>query len=199
MIVAIFIVGAITGAIWWLARLGARNTPSWWLRDFFFKWSFYISIFVTMAARRHDLAERLLVSGLITLALMVVIALPATVIYYRRVVRKQSHLYPEKSQPSSHIVSQKPRSLNTSTKRAAFIVMCVGAVLICISLVLIGENEYRTLECFFKGMILEKCSYGRYYSSTFGVLMLIGGLLFSYLYDPITARIISWVKGRPEH
>lgn len=92
MILTVVIMALITGAIWWIARLGAKNTASWWLRDFIFKFIFYISIFSAIAMNQFDFPARLIMSISTTLILSVVIAVPATIIYYFRVVKKQPHL-----------------------------------------------------------------------------------------------------------
>lgn len=78
----------------WLARLGAKNTRCWWLRDFFAKTSFYVAILVGMVTgRQFDFPSRLALPS--SLIIAVLIASPMTLIYYFRVVKKQVHLRPK--------------------------------------------------------------------------------------------------------
>ncbi len=96
MIATVLVIATVFGGSWWLARLGAKNTRGWWLRDFFAKTSFYVAILVGMVAgRQFDFPSRLVLALPSSLIIAVLIASPMTLIYYFRVVKKQVHLRPK--------------------------------------------------------------------------------------------------------
>lgn len=193
MILTVLIMALITGVIWWVARLGAKNTVGWWLRDFFFKFTFYISILSAMAMHRFEFPVRLLMSATTTLIFCAIIAIPATIIYYFKVVKKQHHL---QGKIEINAISR----LNTKLKRTAFLVMCIGMFFIIAGLFQISGETNRIASCFIKQALLEGCGYytSFHYSPVIGVALTFLGLLFSYLYDSTIARIINWVQGSPE-
>jgi hypothetical protein len=96
MIATVLVIAIVYGLLWWLARLGAKNTRGWWLRDFFAKASFYVAIIVGMVVgRQFDFPSRLLLALPSSLFISVLIASPMTLIYYFRVVKNQAHLRPK--------------------------------------------------------------------------------------------------------
>lgn len=93
MLLTVLVIAVLFGSMWWLARLGARNTASWWLRDYFGKVCFYVAIFAGLVTgRQFEFPVRLVFSLTSSLFLSLLIAAPLTVIYYFRVVKKQPHL-----------------------------------------------------------------------------------------------------------
>ena len=193
MILTVLIMALITGAIWWVARLGAKNTVGWWLRDFFFKLSFYISILSAMAMYRFEFPARLLMSATTTLIFCTIIAVPATIIYYYRVVKKQHHL-------QEQIKTIAAPRLNTKLKRAAFLIMCIGVFFVLAGIFQISSGTSRVASCFVKQVLLDGCGYytSFYYSPVIGTALTFLGLFFSYLYDSTIARVINWIQGSPE-
>lgn len=193
MILTVLIMALIAGAIWWVARLGAKDTVGWWLRDFFFKLNFYISIFSAIVMYRFDFPVRLLMSATTTLILCIVIAVPATIIYYFRVVKKQHHL---QEQIKMNIV---PR-LDTKLKRTAFLIMCIGILFVLVGIFQISGETRHVASCFASQVLLDGCGYytSFFYSPAIGTALTFLGLLFSYLYDSTIARVIHWIQGSPE-
>ncbi len=97
MIATVAVIAAVFAVLWWLARLGQKNTRSWWVRDYFAKTAFYVAIFIAMVVGwQFDFPSRLLIALPSSLIMAVLIASPLSLIYYFRVVKKQAHLRPKK-------------------------------------------------------------------------------------------------------
>lgn len=85
--------------------------------------------------------------------------------------------------------ARKSYRLNTRHKRLAFIAMCAGAVFILAGIFQVDDD------CFFQNAFLERCSGELFLSPALGCVLFISGLLCSFLYDSVTAKVIAWVKG----
>jgi hypothetical protein len=95
MIATVLITAMIFGFFWVILRIGRRNTRGWWIRDYLGKVIFYVAIFVaSVVGRQLNFPSRLVLALPAALVMSLLIALPLTLIYYFRVVKKQAHLQP---------------------------------------------------------------------------------------------------------
>jgi hypothetical protein len=95
MIATVLTTAMIFGLFWVLLRIGRRNTRGWWIRDYLGKVVFYVAIFVApVVGRQFDFPSRLVLALPAAFVMSLLIALPLTLIYYFRVVKKQAHLRP---------------------------------------------------------------------------------------------------------
>lgn len=95
MIATVLTTAMIFGLFWVLLRIGRRNTRGWWIRDYLGQVIFYVAIFVApVVGRQFDFNSRLVLALPAALVMSLLIALPLTLIYYFRVVKKQAHLRP---------------------------------------------------------------------------------------------------------